>query len=438
MKKQLLTVLAFFLFASTHANEQPATFEQAYAKAYQYQTDSIKLSITFALQAEQFALIEKNKENLGKAYWMLGYLYDIQGDIANAVNYYYGAAKIYDLQEKPNEAQQLIENIGSVAFENGLYDMAARAFTKRLDHSKKTKNNKTISDAHFDLGITYKKLREYDKAVSHLLTSARTLSPTATLADTSAFSKIYNELGIVNKMIAVDLNDPSFLDSSSFYYKKALHFDQSPRGQFYPTHNLGSIQLTMGNLDAAENYFLQALAISSKIQSEQIIIPTINNLGIIYFRRGQMDKADSLFMLAVTLNQKEYGPLQIIKDKKMEVEINNMEELLVSYAYLDSLATLGTMHEYAFATKMMKFSVAKNTLEAEELKNTIKVELAQIDKEIQREERMARIKNWIFFVLIFLFSSAIILYLYQRLQRFQRIKRNVLEEIQAIEQKFGF
>ncbi len=85
--------------------------------------------------------------------------------------------------------------------------------------------------------------------------------------------------------------------------------------------NLGAIELTRGNLDAAEEYLKKSLAINEKLGRPEGVAIQYGNLGAIAEQRGNLTEARRLWMLS--------------RDLYKKIGVKHMEAQLQSW--LDSL-----------------------------------------------------------------------------------------------------
>lgn len=422
-------------FKATEDSFYNKTFDQVYSLSKEASTRAIPDALFLAQVAEQIAINSKNRANLAKVYWLTGWIYDLKGDLANAVNYYYGSAQIYETLKEYENVIKLYENAGTVALDNGIYEMALRAYKRRMEFSLKTMRSESLSKAHFDLGLVYKHMKEYSKSMRSFEESLQFIHAEGAISDSAMVSNIYNELGIVTGMTALEADSAAPDDSSMIYYNKALQFANSPINRFRTLNNIGNLYLRADHLTMAKDYFSHALLLSEQISNNRILIPTYNNLGIVHFKMGEYTIANSFFKKSIELNLKEYSIEETISDKANLIAFNNEHEFQISYEYIDTLSTLVKSDSYA--SMPVEKRIAERSLKhSEQLRNSVKVTLEVLEREISQKERIVNgRKNTEIFVLLAIF--VILLYfLIVRLLKFLTIKKEIQREVARISEKY--
>jgi tetratricopeptide (TPR) repeat protein/DNA-binding CsgD family transcriptional regulator len=101
------------------------------------------------------------------------------------------------------------------------------------------------------------------------------------------------------------------LDSSLFYYRKALSFEKTITDTLLARVycNIGTANLLKGNIDICLEYQLKALKIYELYPAQQDIVRVYNGMALVYFYQGDFKKALVKFNLVKSLLDKN-----IIKD----------------------------------------------------------------------------------------------------------------------------
>jgi tetratricopeptide (TPR) repeat protein len=101
------------------------------------------------------------------------------------------------------------------------------------------------------------------------------------------------------------------LDSSLFYYKKALLFEKKIIDTLLSRvySNIGTANLLKGNIDICLDYQLKALKIYERYPFQQDVVRVYNGIALVYFYQGDFEKALVKFNLVKRILNKN-----IIKD----------------------------------------------------------------------------------------------------------------------------
>lgn len=376
-------------------------------------------SIDLVLEASDIALKNNNLSQLGRAYWMLGYMYEISEDVSKASRYYHQASKVYDKLSDPSSSAKLMEQSGRAKLNYGLYKLALKDYQRGIATLDEVSNSnyKLTASLLFDIGIANKKLQMYDQAVHSLLQSRRIFNLHGDMSDTLMIGKVYNELGTVYRAVATTQNIPAFYDSAINCYNKSIHFANSPVLLFRHLNNMGNLQLKRGNLTQAYIYLTDALKSDNVtdplaqidwVLSAQTYIPTFNNMGIIAYQQGSLQAADSLFRIAIELNARDYSIDELVRDIHLPNILNNTEELVISYRYLDSISR-GSTNLAALIDRIEDITNAEKAAKAHEVELAYHEEMDMMNYESGEKQRKARSEYFgIFFTVLSIF--AIILY----------------------------
>ncbi|MFO0835871.1 MAG: tetratricopeptide repeat protein [Phycisphaerales bacterium] len=97
------------------------------------------------------------------------------------------------------------------------------------------------------------------------------------------------------------------LDAAEDYHKKSLAIEEKlgrREGMASDYGNLGNIELTRGNLDTAEEYLKKAMAIHEKLGRQEGMASDYANLGLIEQTRGNLDAAEEYLKQALAIHEK--------------------------------------------------------------------------------------------------------------------------------------
>lgn len=352
--------------------------------------------------AKEASEIAKNKNDLGRAYWMLGYLHERNGEPAKAASHYFAAANIYETSKDHEKVAKLYENIGTIALNNRYPEMALKSYAKGFEAVNKIDNYQLKASIHLDMALAYNMYHQFGDADAELMKALSIVRRQGKIAtDADLYAKIYNELGVVNKSIAEKHQMPELYDSAIRYYQLSIDFSESQLTRYRPVNNIGNVHLNKGEYDKAMDYFTQAYVLGTDLKSYNLIAPIVNNMAIVHFKKGKFSIADSLFRrsIALSLNEKQLD--EVIHDKKLALAINNLDDLKLSYSYLDSLhGHIPPKENKSLLDKIHELHLTQNQIERVELKQQLHLSEVRFKQElkISKQWRQTRLLLIIFVV----------------------------------------
>lgn len=190
-------------------------------------------------------------------------------------------------------ADALVSN-GLLHYQKGNYGKAISSYSSALKEYQHTGTVYNRASANLNLGIAYKKIAYYDKAIHHLYLSSDLFGEIDNLRyQSSAFNSLadtYNEMSDYPNALA--------FHEKALTLRKSLA-DQGPLAS--SLNNLGNVYQNLDSPRIALNYYEQALAIRRKENDRQRISSTLENIGALYFKLGEMEKAQSTYDQALAL-----------------------------------------------------------------------------------------------------------------------------------------
>lgn len=431
-----LTPPIFLVFAilSYPVLSNDNNFEYLNTLAKRHLTDSIELALHYSNASVEVAKKNKDVKQLASAYWMTGYIYDLKGDIANAAQFYYGALKAYKRIDATKQIVMLLENLGTLALNQGLPDIALRAYEDRLEEVRELDDYKQTIEAHIDLGIAYRQTSNYESSIANYLIAKKLTEINVSTENYDRISRIYNGLGMTFRQAADDYSECAYYDSAMIYYNRAIEFSEKPINEFHPTNNIGNLYLKQGEYDKAIYWLSRALSMAQSMNSELLHLTPLNNLGIIHYNMTEYKLADSLFRTSLEYNLKGYSVDQIITSRTiLHIDFNNLDELAVSYAYLDTLKTLVENDTYALFEKLHSQDYRQQLIKAQELRNVVAVQFEEIAREIREEKMIELARHVSIAAFILIVCALIVYYLASRLIRYMNtLRTRKLENLRQV------
>ncbi|HYW33854.1 MAG TPA: serine/threonine-protein kinase [Balneolaceae bacterium] len=212
------------------------------------------------------------------------------------------------LQNQPLVKAELLQVIGNIYNDMGLYDKAGPLLQKSIQLQKERDATATNLYASSLRTLAYQESRTgHFKQAKHLNSRALQILKTMNgLKDNKLMVSIYNDLGLI-------FNETGNHRKAEMVYKKSLKLSRA-------NNDSSSITITLNNLSSAlqaQGKFRQAARLIKKnlnfdLHTYGKMHPSVandyNNLAFIYQRWGKLQKADSLHQLALGMRLKLLPP----------------------------------------------------------------------------------------------------------------------------------
>lgn len=299
---------------------------------------------------------------------------DDQGDYQKAIEISTKSVNYFVEKKDSNKVVDLANNLALYYYHQGdvqrsikLYNQTiAWAGNKRKDVAAKCYNQLGNIWA-IDLGNEKKALEYYQKSLKMKLASG---------APVKSISFSYNNIGISYKNLGN-------LDSSMFYYNKALEYakkSNEPQAQLNPLINIANNYKRMGDYENAIKTFNEALKIAHNASAREVFIlhiniaNTYNLLEKYHLALEHLNTADSLIKIS-----------QIIIDKR---------DLHIQKAYTYSkLNNFQKAYEEQQFVTTLNDSIYKRERDQEMADLMVQFETEQKDKEILEQEQIIQKKE---------------------------------------------
>jgi serine phosphatase RsbU (regulator of sigma subunit)/Tfp pilus assembly protein PilF len=301
-----------------------------------YLCEKAKIITENALKANPKAQTQKRLlKHLGNALGNIGYVYDSQGDIPKALEYFHESLKIQEeIGDKSGIASNL-NNIGNIYSVQEDLPKALAYLHKSLKIEEEIGDKKGISISLINIANIYISQGDRSKALAYLHESLKILEEVGNKEGiASSISKIgwiYNYQGDPHKALE--------------YYHKSLKIQEEiadKGGIALSLNNIGSIEFEKGSnkgITAAKKHFLKALEIAQEIGSPELISDASNHLSKVYEKQGKG-------MLALGMHQLHIKMRDSIKN---EATLKASIQQGAKYAYEKVQAVKDAAHEKQLA-----------------------------------------------------------------------------------------
>lgn len=392
-------------------------FDDAYESARIHISDSIQLSFNACQTAIELADKMKDPESLGKAYWMMGYLYDLNQQTVNALHYYNGASAVYKSLEDYKSTSMLLENCGTAALGADAFEIARLKYHERLSIVKKHNLNELLADAHYDLGLAFLNLNIFDSANFYQLKALELVRDNNRLK-----SDILNELGLIQNSI-------ENYDSAILLFDQAGSLDKSLAKQYKTEYNKGLAFRRSNRLDQSLKWYKKSLASANKL-SDRARISALEGIGEVWYKMGNKDSAALYLKQSLEMNLPR-TPKDNAESYQHSMRRSTLWKLSRAYQIIEEIDSVYAS-EVARQIIMGRFSTFVNQIDVLAKRETIRaIELANsehINAELERKlkgysKAKSDLTTSIAIILSF-FGMVLLIYLYRR--------KGVIKEVSKI------
>ncbi|MCX7987537.1 MAG: tetratricopeptide repeat protein, partial [Bacteroidales bacterium] len=410
-------------------------------------------AIVFFRQALAILNTGKDDKLLAKTYQNIGLLEYERGNYEEAVSAYQQAEA---LNQKLNDVRGraiVLNNIGNVYYAWGKFQQAASYYQQALQIFENMGFANGIASAYTNLGSTFIKLRDFNTAREYL---EKALSERLKLGNKREIANAYLNLANLYSQINNEQNTKTYGDnwekeilkhktSSQVIqqYKVGLDFTEKAleiakqlddkRLIASCLNNIGTIYSLAGIADKALNFYQQALKINREIDNQADVVVNLLAIGIIYSYNGNYTQAQQYFNQSLELARR----LQKTETEKdiyynLSVMFENMGNCTKALSYFKQYASL----KDTLLNKETFRQIAELKTKYETEKKQREIELLNKDKKLKenqiRQQRMAII----FFIVLTLVISALIVLLVRQNEQRKRTNKALAEKNELItEQK---
>ncbi len=229
-------------------------------------------------------------KNLSGAVNNIGYIYDDQGNIPYALEYYHTALKYSEELNDKSAVASIFINIGHIYDNQKNYPKALEFYNKSLVTKKELNDKKGVAVALNNIGGIYLNMDDYKNAMI-LFTKSLKL-----------YEDIQNKKGIANEinMIGGVYKSIGNVDKAIEYYNESLKIREEIQDKLGITRSLNSIGnalLTKGKYVEAQVKSEQAMKIAKELGYPENILKTSNLLSKIYSKLNKYKEAYEMHVL---------------------------------------------------------------------------------------------------------------------------------------------
>ncbi|ELR68397.1 Tetratricopeptide TPR_2 [Fulvivirga imtechensis AK7] len=262
MSKKLGLLLLILISFNAH----PQTLEQLYDSARN------SLNLELALEVKDLAIEAQDRDVLGNAYYLIGYIEMFNENHAEALSALLDALIIYrDLDKLKLMAGTQLQ-LGILYSNAGLEQLAMQYFHDAIATAGEVYDTLQLGRAYHNLGQTQADFFQYDSAIQSLVKS---LEFYHNLKNYEMMATCYNNMGLAYQ-------DQKQYEKAIEYFNKALKTYDKTYFRAMILNNLGYLSLVQKDSSTAKGYFIAALELDSSKIKERTLALLHQNLGAIY------------------------------------------------------------------------------------------------------------------------------------------------------------
>jgi len=230
------------------------------------------------------ALHKKYSSSLATALNNFGYIYDVQGDIPKALEYYHKSLKIEEkIGDKEGIATSL-NNFGSIYHDQGDIQKALEYYHKSLIIYEEIGNKEGIAMSFGNIAYSYEHQGDIPKALEYY---HKSLKIREDIGHKLGMASCYNNIGAI-------YSDQGDTSKALDYLNKCLKLVEEigyKDGIGASLQNIGGIYLDQGDIPKALEYYHKSLIIQEEIGNKRAIANSLHNIGFTHKNQGDYPKA---------------------------------------------------------------------------------------------------------------------------------------------------
>lgn len=252
---------------------------------------------------------------------------------------YDSADKYYDLAigkaieiGRYDLAGKSLNNKGVSKYRRGRFTDAIKTYQKAIQYYELSENDTLIAKGKTNLGLTFKGLNFYDKALENLYSSAKVLEQ---LDLKKQLSSNWNAIGNLHRDLGNSDLSLEYL-TNSMNLRMEIEYEE---GVAQSLHNIGIWYLTEDSIARALDYFERSLGIKRKLLKRKSTATTLAQMGEAFMQLDSFKLAEDYFLEALILREESGDQFGIavssnhlanvyLASEKMELAKKNLDKAL--------------------------------------------------------------------------------------------------------------
>ena len=291
------------------------------------------IAFTFCEKAQLIAEKANLKKEMAECYGWLAYLVKQKGDISKALEYNFKSMKILkeliwnkSLMEQPerkfslkpqkmfkNELATIYNNIGRIYEDQGNIEKALEYYFSSLTIREENNEKFKVAQTYNNIAVVYKNQGEIEKALEYHFLSLKIKED----IERNHPDDVRNKKGIAISYdnIGVIYENQDKIEDALNYYLRSLKIREAIRnkvGMAKSYHNIGGVLCELDSLQRGMRYLKQGLKLAKELELKAWIAVSYSSIGSWHLKMAQVEESleNGLGALAVA---KEVGHVGYIK-----------------------------------------------------------------------------------------------------------------------------
>lgn len=253
-----------------------------------------------------------NHQEVAASLSLKGYLLAAQNDYISALNCYLASLDTYmKIKKDEKEIALLHYRIGMIYKTLGSYDKALEHSLLGLKVCESIDDTRSVALIYRVMGSIFKYKGEFEKSLYYYFNG---LKINEDLDDIQGVANAFNNIGIVYFMME---NHEKALE----YYRMSLSLNNENNNENEASINLGNIgavYLDLNILDSAWHYINLRYASAARLNNKRIIAATYNSFGDYYLKLNDYNKSYDFYTRSLCL-ARELGVLETCKENLLNI-----------------------------------------------------------------------------------------------------------------------
>lgn len=267
--------------------------------AEEYYMSAPNISIGYCLKAKTLAdsLYYTNGQTVALGW--LAYLYEQQGELKKALEYYQISLAIATKSGKKKAIGACLNNMAAIYKDLGNIPEAIRYHYKSLEIKFAINDIEGQGSSYNNLAFIYQSQGKIPLALDYF---SKALKIFEKINDSDGIATTLNNLGNLYKQ------QKQYSEASAYIHKafRIYKNQQNYYGEGYSLNALGGLYEEQNNLDAALGFYQKALQVRTKIDDKQGIAYTLKNIGNVYIKLNRKEDAKNHYLKSLQ-NFEEMG-----------------------------------------------------------------------------------------------------------------------------------
>lgn len=348
-------------------------------------------------------------------------------------------------------------NKGVSNYLRGRYKEAVLLYQDAISYYEKTNNDTLVAKGKTNLGLTFKGLNVYEKALQNLYEGAKVLEKLGFKKELSsnwnAIGNIHRELN--NSALSLEYLNKSLSIRQQINYEKGIAQSFQNIGIWYLREReydsayqsllkayeilsvidvrtssatlakLGEVMFNLDSIEIAESYFHESLKIRRELGNKNGIAVSSNHLARLYLEVKRMPEAFSNLQVA-----QEYGSLS-----------NSLDEMANTQSLMQEYYTINQDYQRALQHANKLADIRKEILDKEKTKSLMEAEIRyEVDRKEQEisgqaaELSILKLRTtWLITIIIALMTIIVVfIWLYVISKRLAKERRSAKERVERL------